>query len=88
MANPSIELAKCETFVEVYQNLMTQFEGEMDLLIQGGEDMQEDAAALRTEINKVRALIGFWRGESSFWRNELNENKTAIKDTNKLAVST
>lgn len=87
MANPTILLARSETFVEVYQDLMTQYEIEMDILIQGGDATRAQSAALRTEINKVRALIGYWRGEASFWRQEVNENKTAIKESNKLASS-
>ena len=78
-------LARAETFTEVYQDLMTQYEIEMDILIQGGDATREQSAALRTEINKVRALIGYWRGESSFWRQEINESKTALKQSNDLA---
>lgn len=85
MANSTITLARAETFVEVYQDLMTQYEIEMDVLIQGGESTRAQSAALRTEINKVRALIGYWRGEASFWRQEINENKQALAKTNELA---
>lgn len=87
MANPTEMLARAETFIEVYQDLMTQFEIEMDTLIQGGDETREQSSALRTEINKIRALIGYWRGEATFWRNEINENKQAIKESNKLASS-
>ena len=85
MANPTINLAKSESMVEVYQDLMAQYENQMDLLIQGGSSTQPQTAALRIEINKVRALIGYWRGEASFWRQEINENKQAISQTNQLA---
>ena len=89
--NPSILLAESEAAIEIYQALMTELENNMDQVI-GGETYDDPAlqayqAQLRTEINTVRAKVGFWRGEASFWRNEVNENKTAIKDTNKLAQS-
>lgn len=84
-ANPMSLLARAETFVEVYQSLMSQLEIEMDALVSGGDDTQEESALLRTSINQVRALIGFWRTEVSFWRNEVNENKAQIKETNKLS---
>ncbi len=85
MANPMEMLARAETFVEVYQDLMTQLEIEMDELIQGGDDTQEEAAALRVEVNKVRALIGFWRSEVSFWRDQQSQSLTQNKESNKLA---
>lgn len=87
MANATTMLARAETFVEVYQDLMTQLETEMDVLIQGGDQTRQEAAALRVEINRIRALIGFWRAEVSFWRNEINENKASIRESNKLASS-
>lgn len=89
--NPSILLATTEASIELYQAIMTELENHMDQVI-GGETyddpvLEAEQAQLRTEINTCRAKIGFWRGEASFWRNEVNENKTAIKDTNKLAQS-
>lgn len=87
MANPTILVARAESMTEIYQDLMASYENQMDLLIQGGNQTQPQTASLRIEINKVRALIGYWRGEASFWRQEINENKQAIKESNNLAKS-
>lgn len=87
MANSTVFVANAENHVEVYQNLMTKFEAEMDRLITLGDSAQAEVAKLRAEINILRAKIGMWRGEASFWRNELNESKSAVKETNKLATS-
>ena len=46
---------------------------------------QGDEDAIRRDSTLEKALAGFWRNESSFWRQEINENKTAVKDGNKLA---
>ncbi len=86
--NPSIELANCEQLTEEYQALMTVLENEMDDLISAGtenDEIRAEVAVIRTQISNVRASIGFWRGEAAFWRNELQENKTALKESNKLA---
>ena len=88
MVNVTALLARSETFVEVYQTLMADLEIQMDSHIQLGDEGQEAAALLRVEINKIRALIGYWRTEVAFWRNELNENKNQIKESNKLASAT
>ncbi len=88
--NPSIEHAHCETMVELYNAQMALLEIDMDELISVGDDDPEvrmAVAALRTQIAMVRAAIGFWRGCASFWLNEVNENKTALKESNKLAAT-
>jgi hypothetical protein len=86
--NPSAKLADSEVEIDINQSLMTAYEIMMDewMGIDGAEATAE-VAKLRTLINLTRAKLGFWRGEATFWRNEINENKTALKESNKLAQS-
>jgi hypothetical protein len=90
--NPSVKLALAEATIEYYQSQMAELENQMDIVVSMKQDDQgtyalEEEAKLRTQIESVRAAIGFWRTEASFWRNEVQENKTALKDSNKLAAS-
>ncbi len=86
--NPSVELSNCEFMTEEYQALVTEHENIMDELMSEGTDdpgVRALVAEVKTEITNIRAQVGFWRTEASFWRGEVNENKTELKDSNKLA---
>lgn len=86
--NPSAKLADSEVEIDINQSLMTAYEIMMDEWMGiDGDQADAEVAKLRTLINLTRAKLGFWRSEASFWRNEINENKTALKESNKLASS-
>ncbi len=88
--NPSEELAFSEFKTEYYEAQSTGLENQMDQWVAVNDDTgyaRAQIAQIRAQINLVRAGIGFWRGEASFWRQEINENKTAVKEGNKLASS-
>lgn len=87
--NPSIQLAKCESKAEEQQAEMDTAEGLMQVLTgmdkKDHPDKDKLIAEVRQEITIIRTLLGFWRGESSFWKQELQENKAALKESNALA---
>lgn len=84
--NASQKLAEAEIAIDIYESDIAELQNIMDGVI-GLEETEEAAGDIRILLNLTRAKLGFWRGEASFWRNEVNENKTALKDTNKLATS-
>lgn len=77
--------------IELYQSQQVDLENEMDALYSKQAANPSDTtitsqmAQIRGDLNLVRAGIGLWRTEESFWNQEINESKTAGKEGNKLA---
>lgn len=84
--NPSVRHAQCEFFVELNQDILGDLENQMSAQLAIDTDTAKaSAAALRVEITTTKAILGFWRNETSFWKGEIDENKKDIQATNKLA---
>jgi hypothetical protein len=86
--NLALQLALCEFKTAQYEARSVDLENDIDSWTQMDDESgyaKQQLAALRIQINLVRALIGFWRGQASWWKSELNEVKTALKESNKLS---
>lgn len=85
--NPTIQLARVTSDINRVQEEISNEQIRMDLLINGAseEDVQAQQAAIRVFITELKATLGALRSEEAFWRQELQEEKTARKNQNELA---
>jgi uncharacterized protein HemX len=86
--NPAFQLALCEFKTAEYEARSVGLENDIDEWTQMDDESgiaKTQLAALRIQLNLIRALIAFWRGQASYWKSDLNEIKTALRESNKLS---
>lgn len=85
--NPTIELARVTSDIDLVQMQIADEQVRMDNLISGNTDeaVEEQMAAIRVFITELKASLGALRSEEAFWRQELQEEKNARKNQNDLA---
>ncbi len=82
MIDPTIELARVTSTIDVLQNSIADVQGRMDASIL--DSSQEDQTQLRLVLSKLKAALGSARSEEQFWQRELSEAKEARKAQGEL----
>ncbi len=83
MVNESIELAHVTSNIDILQLGIADLERRMDAAELA--ESQEDIAALRLELSKMKASLGETRNSEAFWRQQISDNKEARKAQGDIA---
>lgn len=81
--NPMLQLANAVSDIDALQTATADLERRMDAAILA--ESQEDIAALRLELSKVKASMGQARNKEAFWRQELADMLAARKAQGDIA---
>lgn len=81
--NPMLQLASAVSDIDALQTGVADLERRMDAAVLA--ESNEDIAALRLELSKLKAAMGQARNQEAFWRQELSDMKEARKAQGDIA---
>lgn len=81
--NPMLQLASAVSDIDALQTGVADLERRMDSAVLA--ESNEDIAALRLELSKLKAAMGQARNQEAFWRQELSDMKEARKAQGDIA---
>ena len=89
--NPAERLAFCEAQIDFNNSKLGFLENQMDSAMsqKSGDALADEPinvfiASLRGQMQSARQALGFWKGEVQHWRQELNDLKKQVNDSNSL----
>lgn len=81
--NSMVQLASTTSDINATEAHIAELENKLDTAYLGSSS--EDIAVLKLELTKFKAVLGQFRNQEAFWRQEVNEGKTARKNQGELA---
>ncbi len=82
MVNETVQLASVNSSIDILQFGIADLERRMDSAELA--ESNEDIAALRLELSKMKAALGESRNQEAFWRQQISDSKEARKSQGDL----